>query len=141
MPLTISKVAAEAGVNVQTLRYYERCGILPEPARTPAGYRQYEQEAVTRIRFIKRAQELGFTLKEVSELLDLRVEHDAACTAIEAKACAKRDLVDEKIRLLTGLRDVLDGLVDACRRREKTEDCPILEGLEKGPRGTNGGER
>ncbi len=62
MSLTISKVASEAGVNVQTLRYYERRGILGEPERTPAGYRQYEPEAITRIRFIKRAQDLGFTL-------------------------------------------------------------------------------
>ena len=130
MTLTISKVAASAGVNVQTLRYYERRGILAEPARSPSGYRQYEPEAVTRIRFIKRAQELGFTLEEISELLDLRVEHGAACEVIEERARGKLGLVDEKIGQLTRLRGVLEDLVAACQRRQRTEDCPILEGLE-----------
>lgn len=131
MRLTISKLAARAGVNVQTLRYYERRGILAEPARSPAGYRQYDLEAVARIRFIKRAQELGFTLEEISELLELRVEHGAACEAVEERARAKLGLVDQKIRQLTRIRGVLDDLVEACQRRQPTEDCPILEGLEE----------
>lgn len=130
MQLTISKVAARAGVNVQTLRYYERRGILAEPARSASGYRQYEPEVITRIRFIKRAQELGFTLKEVTELLDLRVEHGGACEVIEERARVKLGLVDEKIAQLTRLRGVLADLVEACQRRQQTEDCPILEGLE-----------
>lgn len=130
MRLTISKVAASAGVNVQTLRYYERRGILAEPDRSPAGYRQYEPETVTRIRFIKRAQELGFTLEEITELLDLRIEPGAACATVEARARAKLTLVEEKIRQLTGLREVLNDLVESCQRRQVTEDCPILEGLE-----------
>lgn len=130
MPLTISKVAREAGVNVQTLRYYERRGILEEPARTPAGYRQYDPETVTRIRFIKRAQDLGFTLDEVNELLELRVEHGAACGAVEAKARETVERVDEKLRQLSRMRDVLSDLVEACERRRETEDCPILEALE-----------
>ena len=131
MPLTISKVAREAGVNVQTLRYYERRGILAEPARTAGGYRQYDPEAVTRIRFIKRAQDLGFTLDEVHELLELRVEHGAACEVVEAKARENLARVDAKVRQLKRIRQVLGELVESCQRREKTEDCPILEALER----------
>jgi len=130
MALTISKVADEAGVNVQTLRYYERRGILEEPARTTGGYRQYDPEAVTRIRFIKRAQDLGFTLDEVHELLQLRIEHGAACGTVEAKARKTLSRVDEKIRQLARIQEVLGDLVEACERREKTEDCPILQALE-----------
>ncbi len=131
MPLTISEVAHEAGVNPQTLRYYERRGILAEPARTPAGYRQYDPEAVTRIVFIKRAQDLGFTLEEVHELLELRVEHGAACGAVEATAGENLRRVDEKIRQLTRLQEVLTELVESCQLRQGTEDCPILEALER----------
>jgi len=130
MALTISKVASEAGVNVQTLRYYERRGILGAPERTPAGYRQYGPEAVPRIRFIKRAQSLGFTLEEVQELLDLRIEHGEACAAVETKARGKLTHVEQKLRELDRMRTVLEDLIGACARRESTEDCPILQSLE-----------
>ncbi len=130
MRLKISEVASEAGVNAQTLRYYERRGILAEPARTPAGYRQYQPEAVTRVRFIKRAQDLGFTLDEVQELLELRVGQGAACDAVEARARANLDRVSDKIRQLTRLKQVLTDLVGSCQRTQETEECPILEALE-----------
>lgn len=130
MPMTISKVAAEAGVNVQTLRYYERRGILEEPARTASGYRQYEPEAVNRIRFIKRAQELGFTLDEAHQLLGLRVQHGAACGPVEARARENLSRVEEKIRQLSRMRGVLRDLIEACRGRQGTEECPILEALD-----------
>ena len=130
MSLTISEVASAAGVNVQTLRYYERRGILEEPLRTPAGYRQYDPEAVTKVEFIKRAQDLGFTLEEVRELLGLRVQHSAACADVEAKASAKLKDVERRIRQLNYLRDVLNELIGACERREPTEECPILDSLE-----------
>lgn len=130
MSLTISEVASQAGVNVQTLRYYERRGILEEPGRTPAGYRQYDPETVARIRFIKRAQELGFTLEEVQELLELRVEHAAACGAVETKARAKLTDVERKLRQLSRMQRVLRELIGACERRQPTEECPILETLE-----------
>ncbi len=131
MSLTISRVASEAGVNVQTLRYYERRGILEEPARTPGGYRQYDPEAITRIRFIKRAQDLGFTLEEVQELLNLRVEHGEACSTVEGKARAKLTHVEQKLRELRRMRTVLKDLIGACERREPTADCPILQTLER----------
>ncbi|MFQ5679936.1 MAG: MerR family transcriptional regulator [Gemmatimonadota bacterium] len=128
--MTISEVAAKAGVNVQTLRYYERRGILEEPPRTAAGYRQYEPEAVSRVRFIKRAQELGFALDEAHQLLGLRVDHGAACGPVEAKARENLARVEEKIRQLVRMREVLSELVEACQRRNGTEECPILEALE-----------
>jgi len=130
MPMTISEVAAEAGVNVQTLRYYERRGILEEPPRTAAGYRQYEPEAVSRVRFIKRAQELGFTLDEAHELLGLRVDHGAACGPVEARARGNLARVEEKVRQLDRMRAILRDLVGACQERRTTEECPILEALE-----------
>lgn len=130
MQLKISEVAAKAGVNQQTLRYYERRGILAEPDRTPAGYRQYEPETVDRVRFIKRAQELGFTLDEIQELLELRIEHGAACGAIEARARENLARVNDKVRQLIRLQEVLTDLVESCQRRQRTEECPILEALE-----------
>ena len=80
MSLTVSKVAKAAGVNIQTLRYYERRGILPEPERSDAGYRLYEPETISRVRFIKHAQDFGFTLEEIRELLELRIEQEPPAT-------------------------------------------------------------
>lgn len=131
MSLTIGRVAAGAGVNVQTVRYYERRGLLPEPPRTRAGYRQYGGDTVQRLRFIKRAQELGFQLEEIAELLDLRIAHGDACATVEAKALAKIDMVDGKIRELQRMRSVLANLVEACEARELTGECPILETLSE----------
>jgi DNA-binding transcriptional MerR regulator len=85
MALTIGQVATAANVNIQTIRYYERRGMFAAPRRTASGYRQYTQDAVSRLRFIKHAQELGFSLKEIQELLDLRVRHGAACDTVERK--------------------------------------------------------
>jgi MerR family mercuric resistance operon transcriptional regulator len=80
--LTIGQLAKQAGVNIETIRYYERQGLLPEPPRRASGYRQYSAEFVKRIQFIKRAQTLGFSLKEIAELLDLRIESDTACDQV-----------------------------------------------------------
>src|SRR3989441_3206949 len=98
MPLTISQVANAADVNIQTIRYYERRGLFPTPRRTPAGYRQYADDAVSRLRFIKHAQELGFSLQEIQELLGLRVRHGAACDVVERKTRQKIDVVQQRIR-------------------------------------------
>ncbi len=131
MPMTISEAAGRAGVNVQTLRYYERRGIIEDPGRTAAGYRQYGEAVVTRIRFIKRAQDLGFTLDEVQDLLDLRVENGNVCESVRSKAETKLAHVEAKIEQLARMRDVLGDLVTACERRQTTEDCPILCALEE----------
>jgi MerR family transcriptional regulator, copper efflux regulator len=130
MAMTIGQVATAAAVNIQTIRYYERRGLIPLPRRTASGYRQYAEEAVTRLRFIKHAQELGFSLKEIEDLLALRVRHGAACEPVERKTRQKIELVGRKIRDLERLRRTLEQLAAACAARRPTDDCPILEALE-----------
>lgn len=135
MGLKIGELARRTGVNVQTVRYYERRGILAEPPRTDSGYRQYRPEAVRRIRFIKRAQRLGFTLREIDDLLGLRVEGPGGCAAVEARTSEKLEEVESRLRELDHLRRVLEGLLSACRRHEPTAECPVLEVLEEGDDG------
>ena len=96
--MTRGQLAEKTDVNVETLRYYERKGIMPKPSRSESGYRQYSQEDVARIQFIKRAQELGFSLKEISELLTLRVDPDTTCGDVKERTEAKIKDVEEKIR-------------------------------------------
>ena len=108
MPMTIGQVASHAGVNVQTIRYYERRGLIPEPDRTQSGYRRYPEEAVRRVGFIKRAQELGFSLNETSDLLKLRVRSATACATVEKRARSKIAVVEETIAdLVSANTDVL----------------------------------
>lgn len=130
MELTIGELATRAGVNIQTVRYYERRGLMPKPARTRAGYRQYRPEAADRLRFIRRAQDLGFSLDEITELLALRVRHASACATVEARAREKIAVVDRKIGELERMKRTLERLTAACERREPTSECPILEVLE-----------
>jgi MerR family copper efflux transcriptional regulator len=129
MTLTIGQVAAAADVNVQTVRYYERRGFFPAPRRTAAGYRQYTAEAIARLRFIKHAQALGFSLREIEELLALRVRNGAACRTVERRTRQKIEVVEGRIRDLARLKATLEELVHACRTRRVTEACPILEAL------------
>ena len=130
MALTIGQVARAADVNVQTIRYYERRGLVTTPRRTPSGYRQYAEDAVSRLRFIKHAQELGFSLQEIQDLLGLRVRHAAACDAVERKTRQKIDVVQQKIRDLQRMKRTLQRLAAACAARRPTGDCPILQALE-----------
>jgi len=121
---TIGEIAAESRVNIQTVRYYERRGLLPTPQRTAAGYRKYSRDVVLRIRFIKRAQELGFTREEIAELLALRVRHGEACGEacgeVSRRAKVKIAVVQQKLRELERLKRALERLVEACRRRGST---------------------
>ncbi len=133
MTMKIGQVAAGAGVNIQTVRYYERRGLLPKVPRTASGYRTYDPEAVARLRFIKRAQDLGFSLKEIAELLELRVEHGTSCAAVETKAKDRIAMVEKKIGELERMKTVLVELSRACDLREPTSDCPILASLSEGP--------
>jgi Hg(II)-responsive transcriptional regulator len=130
MALTIGQVADAADVNIQTIRYYERRGLFPTPRRTPAGYRQYAEDAVARLRFIKHAQELGFTLTEIQELLGLRIRQGAACDTVARKTRAKIGLVQQKIAGLERVKRTLERLAAACAARRPTDECPILDALE-----------
>lgn len=125
-----SEVAAQAQVNTQTLRYYERRGLLPAPARTHSGYRAYTAEAVRVVRFVKRAQQLGFTLTDIGELLHLAGGGPASCE--EAKAMARVRIADlqQRIAELTGMRDALAQLVDTCDHPDVERECPILSEIE-----------
>lgn len=129
--LTISRLAQLGGVNLETVRYYERRGLLPKPPRTPAGYRQFSPETAQRLRFIKRAQELGFSLEEVRELLVLRVE-PGNCAEVRARAQAKMADVEEKMKNLAAMKSTLRGLVNQCEQCASGE-CVILASLEDSP--------
>lgn len=130
--LRTSDVAKQAEVNLETIRFYERRGLLPKPPRTASGYRTFSPEMVRRVRFIKRAQELGFSLKEIKELLALRVDPATTCADVRQQAEAKVNDIDEKIRTLRSMRKVLTRLVAACPSRGPTDDCPILDSLDGG---------
>lgn len=134
--LRIGEVARRAGVNIQTLRYYERRGLLRKPPRTSSGYRQYPSEVVQLIRFVKRAQELGFTLKEIKELLRLRSDQRASCSEVRAAAAVKLRDIDNRIEALRRMRGALRILVVSCRHNTSVRECPILEALDDG--GTKG---
>lgn len=125
-----AEVAAQAGVNTQTLRYYERRGLLPDPGRTGAGYRRYKPDAVRVVRFIKRAQELGFTLDEVDVLLDLADGGPDSCDAAQELAVEKIAKLDGKIASLMAMRESLDRLLETCTRPRADRDCALLHSLD-----------
>jgi Hg(II)-responsive transcriptional regulator len=132
MGLRTGQVAKAAGVNVETLRYYERRGILAEPKRRSSGYREYPPETVDLIRFVKRAQELGFGLEQIQELLKLRRSPGRSCARVQSAAQEKIAEVDEKMKALKAMKKALAGLVRSCEQRESTLVCPLLESLNDG---------
>ena len=125
-----SEVATQAQVNTQTLRYYERRGLLPEPERTSCGYRAYTLDAVRVVRFVNRAQQLGFTLDDIEDLLHLADGGPASCE--EARTMARARIVDlqQRIDELAGMRDVLTQLVDTCDQPRAERECPIPRDIE-----------
>lgn len=127
--MQIGEVAANAGVNIQTLRYYERRGLLPKARRRDSGYREYEPETVQLVRFIKRAQELGFTLSEITELIQLRKIDPRRTTKVRALATAKLEDIEQKMQRLGAMRQALLGLVEECACEGKAPACPIIEAL------------
>lgn len=129
--LTIGKVARGAGLAVDTVRYYEREGLLEKPARTPGGYRRYSPEAVKRLQFIRQAKELGFTLAEIRELLTLKVAPDKSCADVRARAQAKIADVESRIAQLERMKRALEQLAASCSGQGPTSECPILEALER----------
>ncbi len=130
---TIGKLAKVGGVSLQTVRYYERRRLLTPRGRTPSGYRLYGDEALRRLRFIKNAQALGFTLHEITELLNLQVSTVARCGDVLRKAQTKLTQVEAKVRDLQALAHALQGLIRTCRAGQPTDRCPILTSLEAAP--------
>ena len=130
--LTTNELARQGGVNLESIRFYERERLLPKPPRTASGYRMFAPDDVRRVRFIKRAQELGFSLREIKELLALRFEPDTSCANVRERAENKLSDIDQKISDLKRMRKALARLAAACPGRGNTSNCPILESLDMG---------
>ena len=130
MGLKIGEVAERGGVNLQTIRYYEREKLLPQPPRLPSGYRIYPDQTVRRVRFIKRAQEIGFTLAEIRELLAIRMDTDGDSSEVRALAQAKISDIEAKIQTLYRMREALGRITERCSGCGPASECPILESID-----------
>ena len=130
-PLNIGSVARLAGVPLTTVRFYERANIVRPAGRSGANYRLYSPDAVARIRFTRRAQELGFTLREVKELLALRSDGKTSCKKVRATASAKIDDINARIRSLRRIGRALAKLAHECETHAGRTGCPLLEYLEE----------
>jgi MerR family copper efflux transcriptional regulator len=128
--MRIGQVARASGIGVETIRFYEREGLMESPARSRAGYRHYPPAAVARLRFIHQAKELGFSLREIKELLSLRLSANRSCGEVKARAERKIEDVDRRIAQLKRMKGALTRLTAACAGRGPTSECPILEALE-----------
>ncbi|MCP4563887.1 MAG: helix-turn-helix domain-containing protein [Bosea sp.] len=126
--LTIGKLADLAGVNLETVRYYERIGLMPEPGRTAGGYRSYEDRHVRRLSFIRRSRELGFRIEEIKALLALAEPDQTSCAEVRALTMAHLDDVRAKIADLRRLESIIAETVDQCSRTN-TPACPVLDML------------
>jgi len=128
--LTRGKVAKLSGIGAETVRFYENEGLIAQPKRSESGYRLYSHQDVKRIQFIKHAKELGFSLKEIQELLALRVSAKNSCHDVKELALHKIDSIEDKIRNLHRVKRALKKLAKSCRGKGPTSDCPILEAME-----------
>lgn len=129
MPLKIGEVAKSAGLSVEAIRYYERVGLIRKAARTASGYRKFEPRVVRRLRFVQRAQELGFSLKEIRELLELRASPGAPAANVQELAQAKLEQIEGKLADLTRIRDALLAVSCRCSGEGAVDECPILDAL------------
>jgi Hg(II)-responsive transcriptional regulator len=129
--LSIGQVARRAGVGVERVRFYEREGLLEEPPRRASGYRQYSEQAIKRIHFIKRTQQLGFSLKEITELLLLRVDTQTPCEEVKQHAEAKIAEVERKLIELQHMRQALRKIAALCTGEGPASACPMLDALEQ----------
>lgn len=129
-PMTIARAAEKAGVGVETIRFYERRGLIAQPPKPrDGGYRHYDRGTVERIRFIRQAQELGFSLREIEELLALKTDRQADCADVRMQAVAKRREVERKIGQLEEIRSALDALIATCPGGGDLSACTIMEAL------------
>lgn len=126
-----SELANKAGVNKETVRFYEKKGLLSEPVRTEAGYRQFSQKDIERLVFIKNAKELGFSLSEIKELLAIADGDIYKCSDVRQIAESKLDHINNQLRHLNKLKRTLTKLVTECQRAKTIKDCPIIESLSK----------
>lgn len=132
--MTIGGAAREAGIGVETIRFYERKGLIDQPARPAGGgYRAYPQETIRKLCFIKQAQEIGFSLREIHDLLELRNDPAAQCEDVRKKAVAKLNDIEDKLEKLRSIRLALVNLVNSCPRESADlTECTILQSLDSG---------
>lgn len=130
MGLLIGQLAEEAGVSVETVRYYERQGLLERPKRTNSKFRRYDSDSVAKLRFIRRAKELGFSLKDILTLLSLRIDPSSTRADVKAKTIAKIAEIEGRIRDLSKMKETLESLVHACSGHGKVEGCPIITAMD-----------
>jgi DNA-binding transcriptional MerR regulator len=124
--MKIGEISKRSGASVETIRYYEREGLLLEPERRPSGYRQYDESTLERLEYIRRAKDLGFTLAEIRELLELSFRADAGCEHILQRAEAKVGSIEKKIRSLQQMKRSLEKIMRNCRSKSSPVDCPLL---------------
>lgn len=130
-PFTIGEVAKTTGVGVETIRFYERRGLIAQPKRPKGGgSRDYDADTVARLRFIRQAKDIGFTLVEIAELLALRDDSSAGCASVKARATSKRRDIEDRLEKLKGMRDLLDDLIVACPGKGHLSECTILEAMD-----------
>jgi MerR family transcriptional regulator, copper efflux regulator len=130
--LSTGQLAQAAGVNLQTVRYYERRGLLPEPSRTASGHRKYGPADVERLRFVRRAQALGFTLREIEDLLELTAGTAVTAAAVRSRVQAKVADLDSRITELQRIRTALTTLAGSCSVHDSLGNCPFLDALNSG---------
>ena len=128
--MKVGEVAKKAGVNVQKLHYYERVGVLKPKTRLESGYRDYDETAIRIIRFIKHAQDLGFSLDEIQGLLELKANKKSKCENVQGQAVRHLKDVDGKIRKLQAIKQTLGTLILNCKSRKTEAECPLLDCLD-----------
>jgi len=128
--LSIGQVAKQTDVTVETIRFYEKQDLIAEPQRTDSGYRQYPLDTIKRVRFIQRAKEVGFTLKDIGELLALRQDPGTSCTEIKLRTSQKIEEVEQKLKDLNRIREALARMIMKCSGQGALSECPILEELD-----------
>lgn len=127
---TIGQLAKQVSVSTDAIRMYEKMGLIEKPPRGSNQYRQYDQKTLLRLSFIKRAKAMGFTLKEIGELLALKATSSHTCDDVRKQAEIKLNLIEEKLSELQRLKFALNGLISSCRNNQEAEECPILTLLE-----------
>ncbi len=132
-PLTIGQVAKRTGIGIETIRFYERQGLLQEPERKDSGYRQFSEDVLARLRFIRRAKELGFSLREIGELLAIQDDSDATRADVKEHTAKKLSDIEARILDLQRMRRALKKLLEACPGHGPLQVCPILDALNHEP--------
>ena len=129
--MKIGEVAKLSGTGIETIRFYEREGLLLEPERRPSGYRQYDESTVERLEYIRRAKELGFTLAEIRELMELSFVSQTRCDHIRQRAETKITDIESKIRSLQQIKRSLGKILEQCQQKNSTDDCPLVHKTTK----------